>query len=569
MALQTYSRKEIEKLKTAPRVLTNIGGRMFRTPQPARPVVTPPVAAPSRTSVLAGGDIMPSRQPIPAPTPTPTRQSYVDPETGKTVFRPVSPEAYAAAVEASRGYVPGTPAAPRLTPAVPTTTGLNTYRGARAGGFVGSFSDWVTAGRPTGGTGTATVTAPPATGIAGAPPPRISEFPSEDKKVVKVGGEPEAAIGPTFATPEEQNIYEDQITLKQVKGIAITDEEQMYLIKKAREQAKVDMGPFEELQKKYTTLEEQVAADREAKRKQIEAEQDEILAAEKAGNLARYERSLAEAQAGGAKRAAATQGIISFSGFGRSTYAAEKADEVQQDVNRHIEGLQAARDAADALAEARARGATDKELEGFNKRLNELQDASLAMQFDVATKVANLNAENKVKGQEAIANLIKVLGADIAKEVDKDASALVGFVADKNGKAILVNGKVMPIAKAEAAFDEDLSKQLGYLVDKNRKPIKGQDGNTIPYTRQTSSGTGGTGAYDKELSEQLGKLVDSKGRPLKDTSTGGEIPYKGAWGSVDEKSGKTVEQAMLDAGISQELINVAKSANMTPADLID
>ena len=48
----------------------------------------------------------------------------------------------------------------------------------------------------------------------------------------------------------------------------------------------------------------------------------------------------------------AAQGVLSFSGFGRSTYAAEKQAEIQQQVNENINALNAERDYAIAKYEA-------------------------------------------------------------------------------------------------------------------------------------------------------------------------------------------------------------------------
>lgn len=153
----------------------------------------------------------------------------------------------------------------------------------------------------------------------------------------------------------------------------------------------------------------------------------------------------------------AVQGALSFSGFGRSTYAAGKQLEIEQAVTARENELIAARDLELQIYRQSLEGADAETLSGMRTALSELKQKAAAQEIETAQKIAELNAENQVTGLEALSNLMQGLSTSTQSKVSTDVSNLLGYVADEYGNAVTdAEGNKIPVNKAQGDSNWEL-----------------------------------------------------------------------------------------------------------------
>jgi len=104
----------------------------------------------------------------------------------------------------------------------------------------------------------------------------------------------------------------------------------------------------------------------------------------------------------------ASQQALSFSGFGRSTFAADQAQKIQKDVNRSIAFFDAERSARVNLARATAEGVAEEQLQGLRDRLLMFQDRARDHSLAIAEQLNEFNAQNTKTYEEKIGNIFKL-----------------------------------------------------------------------------------------------------------------------------------------------------------------
>jgi len=100
--------------------------------------------------------------------------------------------------------------------------------------------------------------------------------------------------------------------------------------------------------------------------------------------------------------------------------------------------------------------------------------------------------------------------------------------------------------------DKDYQVKLGQLAGQVKaKPTGGSGGGTTPMSYREWELAGGEKGTGKTYAQWVGS----------------KTTVKAGWGEINSATGKTPEQGFIDMGISQEMIDTAKSIGLTPADL--
>ena len=101
----------------------------------------------------------------------------------------------------------------------------------------------------------------------------------------------------------------------------------------------------------------------------------------------------------------ATKTALSFSGFGRSTYAAEQQAEVEQQVNRSLDLFGAEREARIERYKAARQGADEATLAAMDENIMFLQQKGADYQAKIVEAMNAYNQQNTLNYQEKINNI--------------------------------------------------------------------------------------------------------------------------------------------------------------------
>lgn len=174
----------------------------------------------------------------------------------------------------------------------------------------------------------------------------------------------------------------------------------MLQAQKAMQQSQLQTNP-------YQTDLDRMLAEQQTQR-QAEAGRDkDVLDAYIKDLEAQYWSQREELLASGERQRSAAQNVYSFSGFGRSTAAADKMAEIQKWTDSAINSLNAAKEAAIAAKRAELAWADSETLAALNDRIQQYQDAALKRQVDAIAKTEEANRAGGASYTEAINNLIK------------------------------------------------------------------------------------------------------------------------------------------------------------------
>lgn len=224
---------------------------------------------------------------------------------------------------------------------------------------------------------------------------------------------------PTVATPEDpvKNfnvgalVYDEtnpedyllKLKAKTATGKSPTEQEiyQWYIAEKAfadMQKANVATDPFadrqSELQKR---LEQAQATELSSDAKALEEYKKSLEA--------QYESSRQELLASWARQKDAAQQVFSFSGFGRSSDAADTAVQIQQKTDSAINNLNLAMQAEIALKEAELAGSDGDTLSAINEEIASYRKAAQDWQIDAIKSTQEANAKGGASYMDAIMNL--------------------------------------------------------------------------------------------------------------------------------------------------------------------
>ena len=162
----------------------------------------------------------------------------------------------------------------------------------------------------------------------------------------------------------------------------------------------------------------------------------------------------------------AAQWVLSFSWFGRSTYAADKQAEIQQNVNQAKQSLQAEKDYAIAKYQAELAGADADTLASYDEQIMNLKQQNTQFLIQSAQAMNEYNMQTSASYEEKINNIFQLAEAnnvtDLTEQEKAQASAYWDLLLDaewnlntaliKDIPARLVNEAIMQWAKAKGAI---------------------------------------------------------------------------------------------------------------------
>lgn len=369
---------------------------------------------------------------------------------------------------------------------------------------------------------------------------RPSQVPTSSQPVVTIGQVPNQT-GNNGSTSDGRNFEE------------LTDREKLIEINYRIARDKAEFNQFSDQELKFLigqqvpdttaagadggTVAADIIAERETQLSQkemtLEERRAQLVREEEQRLNAEFERSKGLLTQGAERQKDASQTRFSFSGFGRSTANDEQLGLIEQSLSEQIMIAEKQRSAALALFRAQQEDADEGTLQGYRDQIDTLRLEEDKAKIERASKIAELNATNKVTGLEAINNLITGLGLEAAESstFDKgltelindghlykvDASGVPMRVTDSNGNPIKtgVNASgdqdlqyVPPLQDPYTgkpitsgyAFDKNTGQLTEILPNGQRNPLPGGQQamenykNFADYTSRLGNGTVITGS---------------------------------------------------------------------------
>lgn len=120
---------------------------------------------------------------------------------------------------------------------------------------------------------------------------------------------------------------------------------------------------------------------------------------------AQYANQRGELLESGNRQKDAAQGVLSFSGFGRSTAAADQMVQIQKDTDNAINALNSAKEAEIARKRAELAGADGEQLQAIDAQITQYRAAATEWQIDAIKQTQEANQKAGASYMDAITNL--------------------------------------------------------------------------------------------------------------------------------------------------------------------
>lgn len=192
------------------------------------------------------------------------------------------------------------------------------------------------------------------------------------------------------------------------------------------------------------------------------------LDAYKTSEQAAFEANKTALEQSWAKELSAAQNIYSFSWFGRSTAAADKASEIQAKTNAAVNNARLSMEAQVALKNAELRWASAEELKGINDQIAQYQKAANDFQIDSIKATAEANQKSGNDYMTSLNNLMNAAsasGINIGNPEDIQKYAQIARNADWTInewfiKALPENVQVLIRSAAQTSQAQDAAKTV-------------------------------------------------------------------------------------------------------------
>ena len=134
------------------------------------------------------------------------------------------------------------------------------------------------------------------------------------------------------------------------------------------------------------------------------------LVAKYGDNIAtQFQTQKSDIEANGAKRMDALNSGLSFSGFGRSTLALEKQDEIAKNIEATINQAKAKADLELMAFRMEREGADAEAISAMRKNIADVQKNIDDANYNNQLEIIKLNQENATTGMEAMNNLLATI----------------------------------------------------------------------------------------------------------------------------------------------------------------
>lgn len=353
-----------------------------------------------------------------------------------------------------------------------------------------------------------------------APTPRTTQLGTVTKPSV------EKLTGSTFAVDPEA----EKIIAKINLGIKPTTEEfeiaKNYLADKQVSMSMAD--PTAKYEQNVATIQREIDRQmKEEERARVARErelmaQNDIRVQEKQNQLSeQYAPEVDLAKQQGEQQKNDVKNVLAFQGFGRSTTAIQKVQEVNQSIDQRIRAIEAVKQAELSAYQAQLDGATREELKGYTDAIRSLRDKKNEITLEAAVKMEELRMEAMEKGNEIASKAIEKIQQTLLDD------AMSPDMAQSKANGYLTTAEGMPIYNDSGNIIELPSKyDFGSVIT----DANGQ--NYIPLQDPT------TGEF-KMLPTGIRSKVSGSGGGSKD----------GKWVNViDDSTGKEIQQRQLADG---------------------
>lgn len=176
---------------------------------------------------------------------------------------------------------------------------------------------------------------------------------------------------------------------------------------------------------------------------------------------ARLNQAQADIQNRGKERMNTLDRWLSFSGFGRSSVAVQKRDEVQQSINQEIAIAQAKAQAEAQLFKAQQEWAEAETISAIQKNISDAATALKKVETENAIAVAKMNQEMWLKAEEALNNFLNTTWienkANFTWDINKTRELGAWYFVDAEWK-LVTDDKWMPIIYKQPEEAEAASK---------------------------------------------------------------------------------------------------------------
>ena len=288
---------------------------------------------------------------------------------------------------------------------------------------------------------------------------------------------PLVTIGGTTKTTGFDEVNEQDklsgIALKKYKGENLTDEEFKWLFNYQNKAMSPDTGVSDTLNKQITAEQQRLAETQETQ----EQRNAKLVAIEDQRLNTQLEQDVAATQKAGEAQGQAVQAALSFSGFGRSTYNADRQGEIAQGVAQREALLRDAKTRELEVFRAQLQGADESTLETIRQGINDMKKQAANLELESAAQVAELNAANKVNSLVAIDNIMKIFSTTTKSTVvDESLTRTINdgylYTTDETGMPVRMkdaSGKEMATGAAQAAEDKALAYRRKKAIDQFNK----------------------------------------------------------------------------------------------------
>ena len=306
-----------------------------------------------------------------------------------------------------------------------------------------------------------------------------AQGPTPGNAVTVVGGTPPA---PAPVVPDFNSLSDEEkgrsLFVKEAKlaGSSLTDDELGYKYSATMKANTVD-DPYAGVSGVLARQQKEAKTEYEQEQARLKAQREGLMAQKGAALDTTLQRDVSRTQAAGKREGEAVQAALSFSGFGRSTYNADKQALIQQDVSDRELMLTQQKNLDLETYRRELEGEDERNLAPLRAQARELQQKAAQLEVDSAIKVAELNQKNKVNGAEAIENILKSIGTTTKKGFDKDLTDSIkdGYIYKLGGDGLPVRIKGADGVEIKTGVDDSKSSDIEWTA-----PKVDMFGNTIP-----------------------------------------------------------------------------------------
>lgn len=223
----------------------------------------------------------------------------------------------------------------------------------------------------------------------------------------------------------------------------------------------------DEAEKRVQVLTETMTKEEERRKKETAD-----LVAKYGENIAtQFQTQKADIEANGAKRMDTLNTGLSFSGFGRSTVALEKRDEIAKNIETTINQAKAKAD-LELMAYRMEREWADAEaISAMRNNIAQVQANIDDANYKNQLEIIKLNQENATTGAEAMNNLLTTISdsEQIVSNADIEKSQQLGYFVNKDG-SIMLDSQKRPIQFEGTPWSLDPS-AIGAYADALNKGV--------------------------------------------------------------------------------------------------